>query len=46
MGHTKLRDDYDHRGAAAMIRLLEKDREALFKNRARQDGMITPVVNG
>lgn len=45
MGHTKLRDDYDHRAATEMIRILEKSRDNLFENRRRreEEEMIIPL---
>lgn len=45
MGHTKLRDDYDHRAATEMIRILEKNRNNLFENRRRREEkeMIVPI---
>ena len=35
MGHTKLRDDYDHRTEKDMIRLLDRNRNSFFENRKR-----------
>lgn len=37
MGHTKLRDDYDHRTDIDMIRTLEGAREDLFRVRERRE---------
>lgn len=37
MGHTRLRDDYDHRTERDMIRLLDKNRDSFFENRKRRD---------
>lgn len=37
MGHTKLRDDYDHRTEKDMIRLLDRNRDSFFENRGRRD---------
>lgn len=37
MGHTKLRDDYDHRTSVDMIRTLEGARDDLFRTRERRD---------
>ena len=36
MGHTKLRDDYDHRTEKDMIRLLDRNRDSFFENRRRR----------
>ncbi len=36
MGHTKLRNDYDHRGEKEMIRLLDRNRDSFFENRKRR----------
>ena len=36
MGHTKLRNDYDHRTAEDYIRLLDSSRESFFRNRERR----------
>lgn len=35
MGHTKLRDDYDHRKKEDLIRRLDKARDAFFESRKR-----------
>lgn len=37
MGHTRLRDDYDHRNANTMIRQLDSARESFFDNRKRRE---------
>ena len=37
MGHTKLRNDYDHRKIADLIRRLERARGALFESRERPE---------
>lgn len=37
MGHTRLRSDYDHRDAGAMIRRLDTARDAFFETRKRRD---------
>ena len=36
MGHTRLRDDYDHRTEKDMIRLLDRNRDSFFENRKRR----------
>ena len=36
MGHTKLRDDYDHQQERDLVRKLESVRDDLFKNRGRK----------
>ena len=36
MGHTKLRDDYEHRTEKDMIRLLDRNRDSFFENRRRR----------
>ena len=36
MGHTKLRDDYDHQDETDLARRLESVREELFRNRERK----------
>ncbi len=36
MGHTKLRDDYDHRKPEDYIRMIDKSRESFFLNRERR----------
>ncbi len=41
MGHTKLRDDYDHRTSVDMIRTLEGARDDLFRARERRDAPET-----
>lgn len=41
MGHTKLRDDYDHRTSVDMIRTLEGARDDLFRTRERRDAPET-----
>lgn len=37
MGHTHLRDDYDHQTMTDLIRRLDKNRESFFENRTRLD---------
>lgn len=44
MGHTKLRDDYDHRGEKEMIRLLDRNRDSFFENRKRR-GQDSGVIS-
>ena len=41
MGHTKLRDDYDHRTSVDMIRTLEGARDDLFRTRERRNAPET-----
>ena len=36
MGHTKLRDDYDHQQERDLVRKLESVRDDLFRNRRRK----------
>lgn len=36
MGHTRLRNDYDHRDAGAMIRRLDTARDAFFETRRKR----------
>ena len=44
MGHTRLRDDYDHRTERDMIRLLDRNRDSFFENRRRR-GEKDTVMN-
>ena len=45
MGHTKLRDDYDHQNVKDLIRRLDAARDSLFENRERlgKAGDIVPL---
>ena len=45
MGHTRLRDDYDHQNAKDLIRRLDAERDAFFENRDRlgKDDGIRPL---
>ena len=51
MGHTKLRDDYDHQKAQDLIRRLDVARDGFFEFRKRQDAEpdiipISQIING
>ena len=43
MGHTRLRDDYDHQQTVDMIRRLDDERDSFFANRSR-DGRNDAIV--
>lgn len=37
MGHTRLRDDYDHRTPEDYIRMIDQSRDSFFRNRERRE---------